>query len=112
MEGWFVGKGGRTDGGGEFLVWVLGVDLVKGGLDGGGVRRVGGNADGLAAGLGDFGDDVGVARGRPGEEGDRVGLGEFEGDGAPGAGADAGDDGEEGFGCHWKGDGAVEGKQV
>lgn len=83
-------------GGGELGAGKLLFDLGEGGVDGGRVSGVGGDADCGAAGGLDVGDDGLVAGGLAGEEDDGVGLGEAAGDGGACAGADAGDDGEEG----------------
>lgn len=87
-------------GGGELRSGQLLLDLGKGGIHGGRVGGVGGDANCGAAGGLDVGHDGLVARGLAGEKDDGIGLGEAAGDGGACAGADAGDDGEEGRRSH------------
>lgn len=83
---------------GELRAGQLLCDLGKGGVGGGRVGGVGGDADGGAAGGFNVGDDGFVGGGFAGEEDDGVGFGEAAGEGGAGAGAYAGDDCVEGRG--------------
>lgn len=86
---------------GELRPGQLLCDLGKGGIGGGRVGGVGGDANGGAAAGLDVGDDGLVAGGLAGEEDDGVGFGEAAGEGGACAGADTGDDCEEGRRGHF-----------
>ena len=74
----------KDRGGAPGRVAELVLDAVDHGADALGLGDVGGDADGVAAGAVDGVDDRGVGVRVPGEEGDRVGGGEFAGDGGAG----------------------------